>query len=216
MKAKKYQEGGPVDPKKKKAVEAKKNISRGQQIEREKMIRTRESEDRAAAERIRSGVRSEVGPGKGRPSANTGNVTLSMAKSQATTSAGSRTPDSRTSGTGKYTRGQLADQLSGKKMQPVYKTGETMGYAKNREISAGPGYTMKPEAPKSRVAKSGVPTPSPKQTGLSAQTKAAIEKGKTSGAAIGKSAGEYTMDEARRKRMKLAGGGMVSKMIKRK
>ena len=216
MKAKKYANGGPVDPKKKKAAEAKENISRGQQIEREKMIRTRKSEDRAAAERIRSGVRSEVGPGKGRPSANTGNVTLSMAKSQATTSAGSRMPDSRTSGAGKYTRGQLAEQLSGQKMQPVYKTGETMGYAKNREISAGPGYTMKPEAPKSRVAKSGVPTPAAKNTkpALSAEMQRRVAAGEDKSRAIGQKNFEFTMEDARRRGIRLSNGGMIPKKKK--
>lgn len=198
MKARKYADGG-----KNKAVKSAETKSRAQEVQEAKMVSKRDSEDRDAAERIRSGVRSEVGPGKGRPSTNTGNVTLSMAKSQATTNSGSRTPDSRTSGTGKYTRGQLAEQLSGQKIQPVYKTGETMGYAKNREISAGPGYTMKPEMPKSKVTKSGVPTPAAKKTGLSPATKAAIEKGAGRSAEIGAGVGKGTIEEAKRKGYRL-------------
>lgn len=198
MKVKRYADGGKN--KKVKAAEAK---SRAQEVEAARMEATRRSEDLAAAERIRKDVRSEVGPGASRPSTNKGNVTLSTAKSQAITSSGSRQPDTRTSGAGKYTRGQLAEQLSGQKVQPIYKAGETMGYAKNREISAGPGFTMKPEMPKSRVAKSGLPTPKAKQSGLSPATKAAIAKGANRSAELGAQAFAGTMDEAKRKGYRL-------------
>lgn len=183
MKAKKYANGGPVDPKKKKtAVEAKQDVSRAQQIEREKLVRTRGAEDRASAERLRADVRLEVGPGKGRPSGNTGNVTLNQAKAAYITKSGGRPYEG--PGRSYYSRGELADQLSGKKMQPVYKSGETMGYATKREISSGPGFTAGYDSrdipsSKASVKKSVTSAPVARKPGeLSAATKAAIEKGK--------------------------------------
>jgi len=136
-----YANGG-VGPKGKAATKpiAK---TRKQEIEEAAMVSKRESEDRATAERIRTDVRSEVGPGQGRASRNTGNVTLGMAKSQEITKGGSRTP-------AKYTRADLAAQFGGQKMQPIYLKGETLEYAPGREISRGAGFTMTPVKPGSR------------------------------------------------------------------
>jgi hypothetical protein len=140
MKARKYTAGGPVDPKgKSKALAASSTKSRAQEIEESKMIAKRESEDRAIAKDIIKDVASEVGPGAGRPSGNTGNVTLSSAKSQKITKDGvnyGRFKD------GKPTRGELIGQFLGQKQQPVYRKGQTLGYAPEREVSSGAGLTM--------------------------------------------------------------------------
>jgi hypothetical protein len=113
---------------------------------------------------------------------------------------------------------------------PTYKTvsGEIRGIssAERAGVSKGTVGSMTPEAAKrSEAAMKKRPTapaakapaaPARKPGELSPETKAAIERGKSSGASIGKAAGEYTMDEARRKRMKLAFGGMLPKIIKQK
>jgi hypothetical protein len=136
MKARKYAAGGPVDPKgKSKALAASSTKSRAQEIEESKMIAKRESEDKAIAKNIIKDVVSEVGPGAGRPSRNTGNVQLSTAKSQDITKAGDRVK-------APYSRGELVEQFSGKKQQPVYRKGQTLGYAPEREVSSGAGLTM--------------------------------------------------------------------------
>lgn len=130
-----YANGG-VGPKKKTAA-AGAMKTREQEIEEGKMVAKRKAEDLKTAEKIRVDVRAEVGPGKGRASRNVGNVPLSMAKTQEITSGGTRTP-------AKYTRGELAAQFGGQKQQPIYLSGETLGYAPEREISRGAGFTMKP------------------------------------------------------------------------
>jgi hypothetical protein len=93
------------------------------------------AQDLKTAERIKTDVRAEVGPGAGRPSSNTGNVQLSTAKSQDITKAGDRVK-------ARYSRGELVEQFSGKKQQPVYRKGQTLGYAPEREVSSGAGLTM--------------------------------------------------------------------------
>lgn len=152
MKVKKYKNGG-VNPKNKAAGKpiAK---TRAQEIEEAKMVGARRAEDLKIAEDIKKDIRSEVGPGTGRPSTNKGNVTLSTAKTQAISKGGDRKPD-----TQKYTRGELAAQFGGRKQQPIYRTGETLGYAPGREVKSGAGFTAKPSMPSRGVQLSGLPKP---------------------------------------------------------
>jgi hypothetical protein len=212
MKARKYVAGGPVDPKSKsKNVAGSSTKSRAQEIEESKMIAKRESEDRTIAENIKKDVRSEVGPGSGRPSSNKGNVTLSTAKTQNISKDGVRKPDSQ-----KYTRGQLAEQFSGKKQQPVYLKGETMGYAPGREISRGAGFTAKASMPSRGVQKSGVPTPTAKTSkpALSAEMQRRVAAGEDKSRAIGQKNFEFTMEDARRRGIRLNNGGIIPKKKK--
>jgi hypothetical protein len=131
-----YANGGVTGGKKKPAA-AGAVKTRAQEIEEGKMIAKRKAEDMKVAEKIRADVRTEVGAGAGRASKNVGNVPLSMAKTQEITSKGARTP-------AKYTRGELAAQFGGQKQQPIYLSGETLGYAPEREIKRGAGFTMTP------------------------------------------------------------------------
>lgn len=202
MKARKYVTGGPVDPKKKsKAVASSSVKSRAQEVEESKMIAKRESEDRAIAENIRKDVRSEVGPSydKTRPSSNSGNVTLASAKSQQITADGQVNYGGFKAG--KPTRGELVEQFSGKKQQPIYKKGSTLGYAPEREISSGAGFTAKPAMPTRNVRRSGVPTPAAKtkKPAISPEMQRRIEAGKERSAAIGKGVIDFTMEESRRR-----------------
>jgi hypothetical protein len=215
---KKYQEGG-IGPKNKKKVEAAKEKTsaayetRAQEVEQAKMVGTRRAEDLKIADKIKKDVRSEVGPGAGRPSSNKGNVTLSAAKTQTISKDGVRKPDSQ-----KYTRGQLAEQFSGQKQQPVYLKGETMGYAPGREISRGAGFTAKASMPSRDVQKSEVPTPAAKNTkpALSAEMQRRVAAGEDKSRAIGQKNFEFTMEDARRRGIRLNNGGMLPKIIKRK
>jgi len=190
MKAKKYQEGGPVDPKNKKKVAAAKGKT-------STAYEKRREESRKQQEANANLTRRQM-------AINKANRMLAQ-------------PD-------------IYETSQQRASSPTYMTvsGEKRGIssAERAGVSKGTVGSMTPEAAKrSEAAMKKRPTapaakapaaPARKPGELSPATKAAIEKGKTSGAAIGKAAGEYTMDEARRKRMKLAGGGMVSKMIKRK
>jgi hypothetical protein len=209
MKVKKYQAGG-VGPKNKAAAKpiAK---TRAQEVEEAKMVKGRRAEDLKIAEKIKKDVRSEVGPGTGRPSSNTGNVTLSTAKTQTISKDGVRKPDSQ-----KYTRGQLAEQFSGQKQQPVYLKGETMGYAPGREISRGAGFTAKASTPSRGVQKSGVPTPAAKTSkpALSAEMQRRVAAGEEKSRAIGQKNFEFTMEDARRRGIRLNNGGMIPKKKK--
>ena len=217
MKARKYVAGGPVDPKSKsKAVAGSSTKSRAQEIEESKMIAKRESEDRTIAENIKKDVRSEVGPSmqNKRPSSNKGNVTLASAKSQKITADG-EVNYSRFKA-GKFSRAELVDQFSGKKQQPVYRKGQTLGYAPEREISSGAGFTAKASMPSRGVQKSGVPTPAAKTSkpAISAETQRRIEAGKGRGYTIGKQVGEATLEDARKRGMNLKYGGMIPKKKK--
>lgn len=206
---KSYAKGG-TNPKSKAAAKpiAK---TRAQEVEEAKMVGARRAEDLKIAENIKKDVRSEVGPGAKRPSTNTGNVTLSTAKTQAISKDGIRKPDSQ-----KYTRGQLAAQFGGEKQQPVYLKGETMGYAPGREISRGAGFTAKAAMPSRGVQKSGVPTPAPKTTrpALSAEMQRRVAAGEDRSRAIGKQNLEFTLEDARRRGLKLKYGGMMPKKKK--
>ena len=127
--------GGKTPNGKKKAAESAEVVSRQQAVENKKLVQRREAEDRVIAENIRKDIRSEVGPGTGRPSKNTGNVQLSTAKGQSITKTGYRLE-------GGYPRGELVKEFSGEKQQPIYRSGETLGYAPKREISSGRGFTL--------------------------------------------------------------------------
>lgn len=206
---KSYAKGG-TNPKAKAAAKPVAK-TRAQEVEEAKMVGTRRAEDLKIAENIKKDVRSEVGPGAGRPSSNTGNVTLSTAKTQAISKDGIRKPDSQ-----KYTRGQLAAQFSGEKQQPVYLKGETMGYAPGREISRGAGFTAKAAMPSRGVQKSGAPTAAPKTTRpvLSAEMQRRVAAGEDKSRAIGKQNLEFTLEDARRRGLKLKYGGMMPKKKK--
>lgn len=137
---KSYANGG-VGPKGKAAAKpiAK---TRQQEIEESKMVGARRAQDLKIADRIKKDVRSEVGPSmeNRRPSGNKGNVTLSSAKSQKITE------DSQVNygrfKEGKFSRAELVEQFSGQKQQPIYRKGQTLGYAPEREISSGRGFTI--------------------------------------------------------------------------
>lgn len=216
MKARKYVTGGPVDPKRKsKAVAGSSAKSRAQEVEESKMVAKRESEDRAIAEDIRKDIRSEVGPSmqNKRPSSNTGNVTLAMAKAQKITKDGVNYGPFKA---GKFSRGTLAEQFGGQKQQPIYRKGQTLGYAPEREISSGAGFTAKASMPSRGVQKSGVPTPAAKTSkpAISAETQRKIEAGKDRGDILGKENFEATMADARRRGIRLNNGGMIPKKKK--
>jgi len=188
MKAKKYANGGPVDPDKKKKVAAAKGKTSAAYEARRAESRKQSEENANLTRRqmeINKRTRMEQNP-------------------EAYSKARATTPQYK--------------QVSGR-AQGI-STAEVKGASKGTVGAMTPEAAKRSEAamknrPTAPAAKAPV-APARKPGELSPATKAAIEKGKTSGAAIGKAAGEYTMDEARRKRMKLAGGGMVSKMIKRK
>lgn len=206
---KSYANGG-VNPKDKAAAKpiAK---TRAQEVEEAKMVGARRAEDLKISEDIKKDVRSEVGPGAGRPSTNKGNVTLSTAKTQAISKGGDRKPDVQ-----KYTRGELAAQFSGQKQQPVYLKGETLGYAPGREISTGAGFTAKPSMPSRGVQKSGAPTPAAEaaKPALSAEMQRRVEAGNERSRAIGKEVFDFTMEDARRRGLRLKNGGVIPKKKK--
>jgi len=212
MKVKKYQAGG-IGPKNKAAAKPLAK-TRAQEIEQSKMVAKRQSEDRAIAENIRKDIRSEVGPGTGRPSSNKGNVTLASAKSQKITEDGQVNYGPFKAG--KPNRGKLAEQFSGQKQQPIYRKGQTLGYAPEREIGSGAGFTAQASMPSRGVQKSGVPTPAAKTSkpAISAETQRRIEAGKGRGYTIGKQVGEATLEDARKLGMNLKYGGMIPKKKK--
>jgi len=211
MNVKKYQAGG-IGPKKKAAAKPLAK-TRAQEIEESKMVGARRAEDLKIAENIKKDVRSEVGPGAGRPSSNTGNVSLATAKSQKITEDGVNYGRFKA---GKFSRAELVDQFSGKKQQPVYRKGQTLGYAPEREISSGARFTAKASMPSRGVQKSGVPTPAAKTSkpAISAETQRRIEAGKGRGYTIGKQVGEATLEDARKRGMNLKYGGMIPKKKK--
>lgn len=217
MKARKYVTGGPVDPKQKsKAVAGSSTKSRAQEIEESKMIAKRESEDRAIAENIKKDVRSEVGPSmqNKRPSSNKGNVSLASAKSQKITADGEINYGPFKAG--KFSRAELVEQFSGQKQQPVYRKGQTLGYAPEREVSSGAGFTAKASMPSRGVQKSGVPTPAAKtpKPALSAEMQRRVAAGEEKSRAIGQKNFEFTMEDARRRGIRLNNGGMIPKKKK--
>ena len=208
---KSYANGG-TNPKAKAAAKPVAK-TRAQEVEEAKMVAKRQSEDRAIAENIRKDIRSEVGPGTGRPSSNTGNVTLASAKAQKITEDGVNYSRFKK---GKFSRGTLAEQFSGQKQQPIYRKGQTLGYAPEREVSSGAGFTAKAAMPSRGVQKSGAPTAAPKTTkpAISAETQRRIEAGKGRGYTIGKQVGEATLEDARKRGMPLKYGGMIPKKKK--
>jgi hypothetical protein len=111
---------------------------------------------------------------------------------------------------------------------PTYKTvsGEKRGIssAERAGVSKGTVGSMTPEAakrseaamkkPATTAAPKAQAAPARKAGELSPATKAAIEAGKGRGAAIGKSVGEYTLEDARKRGMNLKYGGMIPKKKK--
>jgi len=136
--------GGKTPNGKKKASEKAEVVSRQQAVENKNLVNRREAEDRQSAANIRKSIVADVGirPNpydKYRPEKPLPKVlnTLAESKSAYQTRAGD------------YSRGYLADVLSGKKLPggrkmqaPIFLKGETGGDAKNREISRGAGFTM--------------------------------------------------------------------------
>jgi hypothetical protein len=134
--------GGKTPNGKKKASEKAEVVSRQQAVENRKLVQSREAEDRQSAANIRKSVTSQAGV-QSPMKTKTGTTrkftrTLEDAKQQ----AASRTSDT-------YSKDALADMLSrkalpgGRKMEaPIFKSGQTGGYATNREISRGAGLTM--------------------------------------------------------------------------
>ena len=111
---------------------------------------------------------------------------------------------------------------------PTYKTvsGEKRGIssAERAGVSKGTVGSMTPEAakrseaamkkPATTAAPKAQAAPARKAGELSPATKAAIEAGKGRGAAIGKQVGEATLEDARKRGMKLKYGGMIPKKKK--
>lgn len=111
---------------------------------------------------------------------------------------------------------------------PTYKTvsGQKQGISSAERAGASKGTvgSMTPEAAKRSEAAMKKPAttaapkaqvaPARKPGELSPATKAAIEAGKGKGAAIGKAAGEYTMEDARKRGLNLKYGGMIPKKKK--
>jgi hypothetical protein len=211
MNVKKYQAGG-IGPKKKAAAKPLAK-TRAQEIEESKMVGARRAEDLKIAEKIKKDVRSEVGPGSGRPSSNKGNVTLASAKSQKITEDGVNYGRFKA---GKFSRAELVDQFSGKKQQRIYRKGQTLGYAPEREVSSGAGFTAKASMPSRGVQKSGAPTAAPKTTkpALSAEMQRRVAAGEEKSRAIGQKNFEFTMEDARRRGIRLNNGGMIPKKKK--
>ena len=136
---KSYANGG-VGPKKKTAA-AGAMKTREQEIEEGKMVAKRKAEDLQVAQKIRKDITSRVGAAKTYESQPRPvySRNLSEAKSERlNTGNRDRNPDNR------YSRAELAERFSGQKEQPIYLKGETLGYAPEREISRGAGFTMKP------------------------------------------------------------------------
>ena len=116
----------------------------------------------------------------------------------------------------------------GRASSPTYKTvsGEKRGIssAERAGVSKGTVGSMTPEAakrseaamkkPATTAAPKAEASPARKAGELSPATKAAIEAGKGRGAAIGKSVGEYTLEDARKRGMNLKYGGMIPKKKK--
>jgi hypothetical protein len=136
--------GGKTPNGKKKASEKAEVVSRQQAVENRKLVQSREAEDRKSAANIRKSVTSQAGvqsPMKTKTGTTRKfSTTLADAKQKAVTNNNMEQG---------YSKDALADMLSrkalpgGRKMEaPIFKSGQTGGYATNREISRGAGLTM--------------------------------------------------------------------------
>jgi hypothetical protein len=120
------------------------------------------------------------------------------------------------------------ETTQGRASSPTYKTvsGEKRGISSAERSGASKGTvgSMTPQAakrseaamkkPAATATPKATPAPARKSGELSPATKAAIEAGKGRGSAIGKAAGEYTLEEARKRGLTLKYGGMVPKKKK--
>jgi hypothetical protein len=187
MKAKKYANGGPVDPKKKKAAAAKAKTSSAYEARRAESRKEQEAGANLTRRQmeINKRVRMEQNP-------------------EAYNRALATTPQYK--------------QVSGR--------AQGISSAEIKSGAQGPVGAMTPEAAKkaeARATKPSVtvqstkaPAPAVKPGELKPETKAAIEKGKSRSAELGKKSADYTMEEARRKGWQLKNGGSLAKMLKRK
>ena len=158
--------GGKTPNGKKKAAESAEVVSRQQAVENKKLVQRREAEDMQSAKNIRKSVTSQTGvqsPMKTKTGTTRKfSTTLADAKQKAVTN----NPREQS-----YSKDALADMLSrktlpsGRKMEaPIFKSGQTGGYATNREISRGAGLTIGRDAVAPRMgAQRAVGAPVAKQ-----------------------------------------------------
>lgn len=208
---KSYANGG-TNPKSKAAAKpiAK---TRAQEVEEAKMVGARRAEDLKIAENIKKGITSRVGAAKTYESQPRPVYSRNLSEAKSERLTGSNRDGNPYN---KYSRAELAERFSGQKEQPIYLKGETLGYAPGREISRGAGFTAKAATPSRGVQKSGVPTPAPKTTkpALSAEMQRRVAAGEDKSRAIGKQNIEFTLEDSRRRGLKLKYGGMMPKKKK--
>lgn len=188
MKAKKYANGGPVDPdKKKKVAAAKGKTSSAYEARRAESRKEQESGANLTRRQmeINQRVRMEQNPEAYRKALSTPAYYKPV---------------------GGGTQGISSAEIKSGAQGPV--GAMTPEAAKKAEARA--------TKPSVTVQSSKAPAPAVKAGELKPETKAAIEKGKAKSSELGKKAADYTMEEARRKGWQLKGGGSLAKLLKRK
>jgi hypothetical protein len=188
MKAKKYANGGPVDPDKKKKVAAAKGKTSAAYEARRAESRKQSEENANLTRRqmeINKRTRMEQNP-------------------EAYSKARATTPQYK----------QVSGRAQGISTAEVKGASKGTVGAMTPEAAKRSEAAMK-NRPTAPAAKAPV-APARKPGELSPETKAAIEKGKARSVELGKKAADFTMEEARRKGMQLKGGGSLAKLLKRK
>ena len=187
MNVKKYKMGGkPIDPKKRKAAAASTAEERASARTKKEVTNRRRGESAQIAKSIAKDVVTQKGYGPGGPGVTVRKGSQDVKGSERTYSY---TPQ-------KYDRGQLREQFvaesQGRGVQPIYTTGQTLGYAPQREVSA-----------------KGLSKPTITRTPMMRQTIGG--GGANRAAAISSAQGLATMDESRKKAIKLKYGGKIKK-----
>jgi len=191
MKAKKYANGGPVDPKRKpvagKKAVVKKGVSSEYEARREEARKKQEAGANLTRRQmeINKRVRMEQNP-------------EAYSKALSAPAFYNRVEGG--------TRGISSAEIKSDAKGPV--GAMTPEAAKTAEARA-----MKPSV---TVQSTKAPAPAVKPGELKPETKDAIEKGKPRSVELGKKAADFTMEEARRKGWQLKGGGSLAKLMKRK
>ena len=193
MKAKKYADGGGVDPKKKsKKTQAAVEKTTEQRIAASRAQGIRRGESRQIADAIVKDVLTQSGH---RPN-------QSLAERKASGDMKGQARSYRTPA--KYTRGELQEQFRREsstapnlRPTPIYTTGQTLGYAPQREVSSK---GLKPIATEPKRPTQGGPS-----------TAARVAMGAERAGAISRAGGAYTMEDAKKRGIKLKYGGKMKK-----
>lgn len=190
MKARKYAAGGgPTDTKKRKTSTVISSESRAAQRAGKEAQNVRRGESAQIAKKIAKDVTSQAGY-KYPP-------TISGRKASGDVAGQARTYKT----PAKYTRGELrsqfAEEASGRGVQPIYTTGQTLGNAPGREVSTR---GVKPIATEPKRPTQGGPS-----------TAARVAMGTERAGAIERSGGTYTMVDAKKRGIKLKYGGKIKK-----